>query len=266
MGDIYRHDINLKDKQSITMFSKRSTPYNKAELARLLYMQGYRDQTTGLRVNTSSTPVVLYDSTGSNTDGAMTQKATTEELAKKLDTTKGVTIDTEQTITGTKTIESLNLYGEILGTGQYEEGNLVTTANAFGNTSIHSMIKSIHRPQIELPNKRELLAYISDIPDISMAPVTGNIWTGYKMKFGKFCLIFGKMNSSSSGVKKLLFGETFSQIPIVIRTFQNGNAPYSDGIACGDLITYNVTTTYFEYNQRYSNRGLASFLIAGVLV
>ena len=325
MGDIYRHDINLKDKQSITMFSKRSTPYNKAELARLLYMQGYRDQTTGLRVNTSSTPVVLYDSTGSNTDGAMTQKATTdalldlastiptnasftlaglseksynsltdkpnipegaklydtygsntdgamtqkattEELAKKLDTTKGVTIDTEQTITGTKTIESLNLHGEILGTGQYEEGNLVTTANAFGNTSIPSMIKSIYRPQIELPKKRELLAYISDIPDISMAPVTGNIWTGYKMKFGKFCLIFGKMNSSSSGVKKLLFGETFSQIPIVIRTFQNGNAPYSDGIACGDLITYNVTTTYFEYNQRYPNRGLASFLIAGVLV
>ena len=80
MGDIYRHDINLKDKQSITMFSKRSTPYNKAELARLLYMQGYRDQTTGLRVNTSSTPVVLYDSTGSNTDGAMTQKATTDAL------------------------------------------------------------------------------------------------------------------------------------------------------------------------------------------
>ena len=64
MGDIYRHDINLKEKQSITMFSKRSTPYNKAELARLLYMQGYKDQTTGLRVNTSSGSVVLYDSTG----------------------------------------------------------------------------------------------------------------------------------------------------------------------------------------------------------
>lgn len=95
--------------------------------------------------------------------------------------------------------------------------------------------------------------------------VTGNIWKGYKIKFGKFCLIFGKMNSNSTGVKKIMFGETFSQIPIVLRTFQNGSAAYHDGIACGDLITYNVTTTYFEYNQRYSNRGLASFLIAGVL-
>ena len=88
MGDIYRHDINLKDNQSITMFSKRSTPYNKAELARLLYMQGYKDQTTGLRVNTSSGSVVLYDTTGQNTDGAMTQKATTDALSAALETAK----------------------------------------------------------------------------------------------------------------------------------------------------------------------------------
>lgn len=47
--------------------------------------------------------VKLYDTTGQNTDGAMTQKATTDELAKKLDTTKGVTIDTEQTIGAKKT-------------------------------------------------------------------------------------------------------------------------------------------------------------------
>lgn len=80
MGDIYRHDINLKDKQSITMFSKRSTPYNKAELARLLYMQGYKSQATGLRVNTSPIPSILYDNTGENTNGAMTQKATTDAI------------------------------------------------------------------------------------------------------------------------------------------------------------------------------------------
>lgn len=47
--------------------------------------------------------VKLYDTTGQNTDGAMTQKAVTDELAKKLDSTTGVTIDTEQTITADKT-------------------------------------------------------------------------------------------------------------------------------------------------------------------
>lgn len=93
MGDIYRHDINLKDKQSIVMLSKRSTPYDKAELARLLYMQGYKDQTTGLRVNTSPTPVVLYGSTGNNTDGAITQKATTDALLALAETIPEVTIN-----------------------------------------------------------------------------------------------------------------------------------------------------------------------------
>lgn len=47
--------------------------------------------------------VQLYGTTGQNTDGAMTQKATTDELDKKLDASKGVTIDTEQTISGKKT-------------------------------------------------------------------------------------------------------------------------------------------------------------------
>ena len=48
---------------------------------------------------------VLYPSTGQNTNGAMTQKATTDELAKKANVTdlaKYVTLDTNQTITGKK--------------------------------------------------------------------------------------------------------------------------------------------------------------------
>lgn len=51
----------------------------------------------------------LYATTGAHTDGAMTQKATSDELDKKLDASKGVTIDTAQEITGNKTFIGTSL-------------------------------------------------------------------------------------------------------------------------------------------------------------
>lgn len=68
---------------------------------------------------------VLYPSTGQNTDGAMTQKATTDELAKKANVTDlagYVTLDTDQTIESTKT------WGEIITDGTGEHGQITTVS------------------------------------------------------------------------------------------------------------------------------------------
>lgn len=113
--------------------------------------------------------VKLYDTYGSNTDGAMTQKAVTDELAKKLDTTKGVTIDTEQTITAQKTHEAnimlknnkwiVNEQGRNIISKGTTSGNQTVVGNTFDKT----VIASSSRPAVVSGTDKEEMAFITDI-------------------------------------------------------------------------------------------------------
>jgi hypothetical protein len=96
----------------------------------------YRDNVL-ISSGTASVPVALYSATGQATNGAMTQKATTDALGRKVDAVAGLQLSQESYTTAEKSKLSFNPYVvssdirvELTGSNaQWKEAELVTASS-----------------------------------------------------------------------------------------------------------------------------------------
>lgn len=224
--------------------------------------------------------VKLYDITGQNTDGAMTQKAVTDELAKKLDSTTGVTIDTEQTITAKKTFNAfvqLASQKSIFGA----DGNSILGQDTHNNVQVGNLNKFLtlaanQRPLVVFGSTSGDVALLSDIPTKTSQIENDSGFTGsdieafYQTNYGSTLrfkngiqIFWTSAGSNATGSRALAFDYPFNTAPIVAANYRFATGKDSDGLGIADACFKDTTTTAFKWTQRYTNRGLMNIIAIG---
>ena len=130
---------------------------------------------------------VLYDATGTHTDGSMTQKVITEELNKKVDKVDGKGLSTNDFTNELKDkLNAVNEKGEanVLNGIKTADGNELTIADkkiTLPNFALKSDISSVYKVKGSKANKTELDGIVDkEVGDVYNLADTGvnYVWTG----------------------------------------------------------------------------------------
>lgn len=130
---------------------------------------------------------VLYDATGTHTDGSMTQKVITEELNKKVDKVDGKGLSTNDFTNELKDkLNAVNENGEanVLNGIKTADGNELTIADkkiTLPNFALKSDISSVYKVKGSKANKTELDGIVDkEVGDVYNLADTGvnYVWTG----------------------------------------------------------------------------------------
>ena len=179
----------------------------------------------------------LYATTGAHTDGAMTQKATSDELEKKLDASKGVIIDKAQEITGNKTFIGTSLQIAPAAGQQPTYIRVDENNNRFrvdgtwnfvyldGNTQTIRLLGYDIAKQENIPTKTSQIendsGFITTLPTNAVTTDTDQTIIGKKQFNGEITIANGIYNASGNNIISQPSGQTNfgnSQAKTVIST------------------------------------------------